>query len=178
MEVEGIRLIADWLKDATNGVNALRAGVPRYAGHAEPPAVTVYDEIDRTEVARGPHVTQDTGLSLPALLVYEFPQGIVADVEGQVQTLEQDATMEVAIAYVARVSDTALLRRNAGYTLRAVRRSLVRANRAVTMPNANGIELVQVQRVRRARLAGDPTSAEAWMALVATLELRDNMTTG
>lgn len=68
MIAAAVRQVADWLGDATTGVNALRASVPGDSGEAAPAAVTIYDETREPWVARGTVPREKTGTG-PLLLV-------------------------------------------------------------------------------------------------------------
>lgn len=180
MEVEGIRIIARWLRgtiDAASGVNTLLAGVPRYAGDPLPPAVTIYDEFERDETALR-HFTEDSTLLSPCLFVHEFAGPDVVEIEGNVASGEQDGTMHVGIVYGDKRAEPALVGLNARYTMRAVRRSLVRLSgfsASGSQPvEENGVELVTVDTIRR--LLADPVTANGRISLttIATITLRDN----
>ena len=174
MEVEAIRLIADQLADPTNGVNALLAGVPRYAGHTLPPNVTIYNEIERAELARRA-VAKDAALTYPALFVYEHGD---ASIEGHVQTDEQDCSIDVAICYAVKKSDTAKGSQDARYTMRAVRRSLVRLNDASEKDTGTSCWFIDIERLRRLTLHADMEDAIVTLTLVATINLRDDAPRG
>lgn len=124
MIVEAVDIIADWLADATNGVNALLPGVARGHGDAVPPnVVSIFAETRNGEVARGKLPEETTPTLYPALVVARpNTTGLIT----AVRTNRWDGAVELAISYAVRqvVSDLAL--RQAGYTIRAVLRSLWR----------------------------------------------------
>lgn len=124
MIVAAVRQTADWLGDATHGVNALLASVPGDVGDTAPPNVTIYDATRQDWVARGVIPRGDTG-NVPLLLVRgpdeaEIPLWAGTDGGGW-------GDVEVRIAYVrrpgvTRASDDVLTQ--AYQTLRAAARSL------------------------------------------------------
>ena len=63
-----VRQVADWLGDATYGVNAVRASIPKDVADSAPAAVTIYDETRDAWVARGQVPRTKTGTG-PLLLV-------------------------------------------------------------------------------------------------------------
>lgn len=125
MNVAAVRQTADWLADATTGVNALLASVPRDVGDPAPPDVTIYDETTAPWVAR---------LSVPRGKTGNGPLLLVRGGDEVLLPLFGDqgdggwTAFEVLVAYVRRApvetveSDDAV--RDCLQTLRAAARSI------------------------------------------------------
>lgn len=114
-----IRQHAAWYSDATDGVNAQRATVPRDGGDAAPPSVTVYDSTHQAWVARGTIPRDKTGGG--ALLLVDGTE--------QFQTWVRSADVEaggsvigVRVRYVAKKKATEQLVQDCYQTLRCVLR--------------------------------------------------------
>lgn len=124
MIVPAVRQVADWLSDASTGVNVQLATVPGDALEPVPADVTVWDATRSAWVARG-EVPREQTAAGPLLLV-RGPD------EAELPTWAGDesagwAAIEVIVAYVVRpgidvASDDAL--RDAYQTLRAAVRAL------------------------------------------------------
>ena len=120
MILEAVRIIHTWLQDGTNGVNAKLPGVPLDGSDSVPAAiVTFLEETSSAQVARGR--VPEVASQLPCLAVLQSGEVVVPAVIG---TTYQDADITVTIWYVARDKDSDTARRDAMYTIRAIRRSL------------------------------------------------------
>lgn len=121
MILETVRIIADWLTDATHGVNAVRLAVPKATGVLDFPAVTVLDSTRNSAVARG---------GVPNLAANQFPALLVtpADQPGTMQRAGIKPggymTLTVLIRYATRELDTAKAERDASQTIKCVVRQL------------------------------------------------------
>ena len=152
MRVEVVDLTAEWLADATYGVNALLAAVPRKAGDAAPPNVAqIYAETRQPEVARG---VFPQAAALYPLLVVSQPQDAPFAVAIRNAKWESEA-YPVAIAYAIRKQASDVAIRDAGYTLRAVMRSLYQLEnpfiaQAVAARTRNDITLQGISGFSRA----------------------------
>jgi len=173
--LESVRIISDWLQDATYGVNAKLAGVPLDGSDTVPPdIVTFLEETTSGVVARG-RLPEDEAL-LPCLAVLQ--RGAV-ELPATVGTSHQEGDVPIAIWYGARDKDSEDGRKDAYYTMRAVRRSLRELFKDDATPKAarsdrSGISLspsgtVSLQPVFT--LEGD-TSVSA--ALELTVKARDS----
>lgn len=120
MITDVIRQTADWLADATTGVNAVRSAVPRDGSDPAPAAVTVFDQTRDAWVALGKILREKTGAG-PMLLVQ-----LHGDVEAPLRTdqLRGWPQVEIAVRYVARNTTRDDLVRDAWQTLRCVQRVL------------------------------------------------------
>lgn len=125
MIAAAVRQTADWLADATTGVNAIRSTVPRDGGEPAPAAVTIYDETREPWIARRQVPRKKTG-SGPLLLV-AGPDEVEVPIFGS-QGDQGFAPCEVMVAYVRRApiateeSDDVV--RDVYQTLRIAARSL------------------------------------------------------
>lgn len=155
MIVECVDLVAEWLADGTNGVNALLPAVPRKAGDVQPASLAaILAETRNGEVARGKFPQATT--SYPALVV--TVEGDIA-IPPDVRTAKWEALVPVSMLYAVRQVASELGTRDAGYTLRAVLRSIWKledpANAAARV--RNNITLQGIERID-------------WLASAAELE--------
>ncbi len=121
MIVETVDLIAEWLDDATNGVNAKLTGVDILSGDIRPPDIqSILAETRNSEVARD-RFPQDPK-HYPALTVTVHDR-FALDV-----SIRNDKwvalSFPVAIGYAIRKDDTKVGLREWEYTARAVLQSL------------------------------------------------------
>lgn len=121
---EPLRIVADWLAIAVNGVNALLPEVPRDVGDAQPGNVTVVDESRCSWLARRlvPKGVCDNGPVLGVSVLDE------ATVQHNPQLGIQnwvDGNLPIVIRYFGVNLDSAKGYQDAGYTLRAAKSSLL-----------------------------------------------------
>jgi hypothetical protein len=114
--VETVRIIADWMADATYGVNAVRDAVPRDTGVRVAPAVAVLDSTRDGRVTRG-GVPQ--GITGPALLVSPADQPL-EQANPAVRPFPPDASLTVLVRFVTANLDSAEAERDASQTIKAV----------------------------------------------------------
>ena len=124
MILESVRIISDWLQDATYGVNAklaLMSAAGLLDGSDTKPAdiVTFIEETNDARLARGR--VPELPAQLPCLAVLQSGEVVVPAVVG---TTYFDADVTIAIWYVARDKDSNDGRQDAMYTIRAIRQSL------------------------------------------------------
>lgn len=93
MLLEPIRIVADWLADATYGVNALRLTVPVDPGDSQPGAVTIADATRNGHVARGR--LPDAVGSATNLIAVDATGGVTFD--GGVLTTVRDGTVPIVV---------------------------------------------------------------------------------
>lgn len=140
MFVEPVTLVTTWLKDATYGVAAKLAGVPRQAGDALPPTPSVYSELDKIEVAHGRFPDGETCVTVAT---YGYDR-IESEIPQQVQ---RRFLVTLLIRYQDEEGISNLARKHAGYTLRAVMRSLGElskdANSASRLTAGIGLEYIE-----------------------------------
>lgn len=173
MILETVRINADWLADATNGVNAMLATVPRDAGDPQPAAVAVRDATRDGVVGRRqiPHASSGA----PELFVNFEPDGLT-DMDPEVWTTYRDCdALPISIRYVVENAATEAAMRDAYYTLRAAQKSLRRLNEntnaAATVRNQ--VELVELVRLRHSYPFAPVSDKVVVAALVAIYMVRD-----
>lgn len=93
MLLEPVRIVADWLADASYGVNALRLTVEVDAGDAQPGAVVIGDETRDGNVARGR--LPDATTSASNLIAVTSGSGV--QFEGGVLTTVRDGTLPLIV---------------------------------------------------------------------------------
>lgn len=130
METEVVRLIADALADATIGVGAVLANVPRVSGDALPATPTIYDEtrhdwVCLEEVPNEPLGGAENAVSLPALVV-RLASAKAALMPARARPssaapAQTEVEAEVAIHYYTKDDSPAAAMRAGRVTLRAVR---------------------------------------------------------
>ena len=118
MILEATRIIADWLSDATYGINAVRTSVPKDDGVADFPSVTVLDSTRDGRVARGGVPNLDPS-HFPVLLVTPADQP-VEQASVAARPFPPDATVTVLVRYAAHKVDTAAAERDTSQTLKTV----------------------------------------------------------
>lgn len=112
--LETIRMVTDWLQDATDGVNAKIAAIPLDAGDSAPPGIALFADDTRDEVV----ALRQEPQKYPAIYVTEDAPWTM---EGEVATDIRRATeLTLAIRYIVRVHDKFSGRRDTYYTLRAI----------------------------------------------------------
>lgn len=121
MILEAVRIVADWLQDATFGVNAVRTTVPKDTGVADFPAVTVLDSTRDGRVARG-GVPNLTAAEFPCLLVTPADQPADQQTPGVIPGSYAQVT--VLVRYAVPQANTALAEVQASQTLKCVWRQL------------------------------------------------------
>lgn len=118
MLTDAVRIVADWLNDATYGVNAALASVPADGDVADAASVTVYDETRDPEIAR-----QQIPDLLPALIVSTTATPTDMD-RPAVRPYPSDASVEIGIRYATQRAATDRATTDADQVRRAVMRSL------------------------------------------------------
>ena len=102
MLLEPVRIVADWLADASYGVNALRLLVAVDAGDAQPGEVVIGDETRSGRVARG-ELPKPTATASNLIAV---TSGAGARFEGGVLTTIRDGSVPLLIKIGAPNVDT------------------------------------------------------------------------
>lgn len=99
MLTDGVRIIADWLADATHGVAAGLLVVPLEAGIIRTTAVTVFDETRHEEASR-----LQAPDALPALVVNSG--GTLEQASPVSRPFPADVSFDVFVRHIVRDSDT------------------------------------------------------------------------
>lgn len=147
MRLEAVRIIADWLQDATYGVNAKLDVLAYDSGDAQPSDIaTVADETRNASAA----FRRFDGLTLPALIVTVPVDPEYRDGE-QMQAPERiDGYVTVQIRYAERTlaGDDAIA--NGNYVVKAVLASLreLHKNDNVASRTRNSVRLVSCEDLR------------------------------
>lgn len=143
MLVELVYMLNAGLEDGTIGVNAQLDSFTVISGHAVPPDVNVYNQIEHSWVARRQLNTDDSGVTLPAIAVFQ-PEP--ARHEGEVQTIYRKGDYPIVFGYVVKKNDSALGARQGGYTMKALRRFLrdFMENSNAANRTANGVIISQI----------------------------------
>lgn len=142
---EALRIVADWLGDPTNGINALLPAVPRDVGDAQPPNVTIQDETRHNRPARGriPKLAATTPVVMLGAEQLQGPQEFVTD--------DGYFVANLSLLYAWAGSDDAYVITQAGfYSLRAAWWSLRRFRKLeVNNParKRNGIILFETLQI-------------------------------
>jgi hypothetical protein len=180
MSVEAVRLVADWLTHATEGVNPVLVLVPRFSGDAAPtPLAGIYDRARHGWVARGrvPR-SGDNPPTLPLALVMpgEITQdpSIKTSAEG---TKTIAGTLEVIVQVVIEDSDTDDGVTDLSYYLRAIRGSLLNFATAARASSrtANGVQLVQMTKLAAHEPPAPAEDKRLTGAVAATFTTRETV---
>jgi hypothetical protein len=140
---EIVRIVADWLEDATNGVNAQLDLVPRDNGDTQPADVAIMDETRDPRAGRG-RVPDDSAPVITVAL-----QGMTHLTE--VITDDGYLAAEVVVQYAAKNVETWKAKRDGNYVLRAAAWSLRRLRRADVSHagrTRNSVALITVDPIR------------------------------
>jgi hypothetical protein len=159
------RIVANWLQDATYGVNAIAALVPRDGTDAAPPAVHVYNETQHGWVARN-QVPKPVGTTIqfPAVIVFlqnaRYDSGVPDSQSTGARTV--DATVQLAVQLIHQDSATEDAVIAGMYILRAIRNSLLQLDDPARddARTLTGIQLNPSQSVMQGQLdapVGDST---------------------
>lgn len=166
MRLEAARIVADWLGDATYGVDAKLAVVTGDDSDTVPSAVaTIVDDTRDVNAALG----RLDGLTLPAITVS------VSEVRYRETEFLQtggyaDADVTVLIRYAERTDNPATARANGCYVVRAILGSLreLHLTAQAASRTRNGVQLVACEGLTEVALTEEV--GDAW--LVAGVEAR------
>lgn len=166
MQLEAQRIVADWLADATSGVNA-KLDVLSYDGTDTQPAdlATIVAACDDTNAAFG----RFDGLTLPAVIV--APR----DIEHKDPEIPQpnsgvDGVVTLLIRYAERTADGAKALRNGAYVTKAILASLreLHKNENAASRTRNDIQLWSCEGLREPGLYEE--TDDTW--LISAVEVR------
>lgn len=116
--IEHVRMVSDWLSDATYGVNVRLATLDIDGGDTAPGSVTIYDDSRNAIIARK-RWPQDMATTR-GLIVHDL--GTVWRVG--IQNGYQSGVCQVGVLLVIPVAETDEAVEDCGYIMRAVRQSL------------------------------------------------------
>lgn len=176
MIVEAVTIVRLWFEDPTHGVNALLPTIPRFPGHAQPPAIVTFaDQTEDPAVALG-----DVPGPYPAIGVH-----IADHDEKWMARLSDDPVVHDAgdgdVGVVARYCTTDIESPQAflmaGYTLRAMALSLRRLMGfpGATARVANQVQLIEPRGVFFPRIYQKVGSIYTVGAVLARWGVRDGL---
>lgn len=166
MQLEAQRIVASWLADATDGVNA-KLAVLSYDGTDTQPAdlATITAACDNPNAAFG----RLDGLALPAVIV------AARDIEHRDPEIPQptsgvDGVVTLLIRYGERTGDPDKALRNGAYVTKAILASLreLHANENAASRTRNGIQLWSCEGLREPGVYEETN--DAW--LISAVEVR------
>jgi len=171
MILEADRLVADWLADPTNGINAQLALVPLDGSDVKPvDLATITDETRNDTVARGEPAAPYPSLSVSV--------DSVTDLDGVAQVLTRDGKLKVRMRVAVDTNVTSNAIAAVSYYLRAVLASFrvlcTDAHNAARL--RNGVYLETVLDVVEAIDVPKPDQASVTTVsgyLLATMQLRE-----
>jgi hypothetical protein len=171
MELETVRIVADWLKDPVNGVAALLPTTPRDVGDALPVLTGGIADSTRDGWVARKAVPHEGGPTLPALAVFANP----ITLDGEVHTSHRDGQIDVVIAYVSMDSDSSAANAAALYVRRTVLRSLaiLNANAHADDRRRNSIAVFACDALKLGSLRDQWGDVFISDAIVATFHVRD-----
>lgn len=171
MSHAAVRIVADWLEGATNGLNACAAAVPRIGSDEAPPSVTIYDETQDAWVARGlaPDAADATAsISYPMCVVKLLSANWNAGM-GRVYETGRilEGTVQVCCEILQQNTDTIDAVTDSLYLMRGLRASLCLLDNAIQTDRdiqnttafirpSTGMQQIQMDVVR-----GDKVTASA-----------------
>jgi len=178
MHLEGIRIVADWLKIADHGVNALLPSVPRDVGDGLPADVAVLDESRTGWLARhkAPNGACKDG---PLLCVSVLDQ---ATIESNPQLGVQhwtDGGLPVVVRYFGENLDSAEGYCDAAYTLRAAKSSLLLLARHENLASRtrNLVRVVRIEGFSIAPMREEFEDVKVWGGMAVSLAMQDVIAT-
>lgn len=151
MQQEAVRMIADWFLDATSGVNVLLSVVPKEAGDT-PPNVTVVDSTRNAWVSRIETLREKIVVGSPLLAVSLFDDVSCKNNPQLLIQAWQDADSVVSVRYITGNTDAAIAEREASYTMRCVRSSLLLLGQHTNLAASRTRNLVRIKRVEDIRV--------------------------
>lgn len=183
MHLELVRIVADWLRDPTEGVNALLPGIPREPDDPmAPTAVAIEDETTQLDPATR---RQHQELADPAepwpvpVLSVLSSSGATSDDDQPTAGVVVDAHATILICYFTAEPDAARAVRYSSYTLRATMQSL---RRLLNAPQArrerNGVALWYGTGLQMVAVEAQRNDIIATSALMARYAVRDMQPTG
>lgn len=172
MNVEVLRSVADWLADATNGVNAEIDNVTLDAGDSAPTDIAAVLDETRSEILATKQIPNEQ--ATPFVFVWQHGE---ARFEQENQAKQDASNWEVAVAYFDRDTNAASAARDASYVLRATKRSLNRLHRNANLASRTRNSVI-VQNggigLRLTRVNTGIQGAYVSQAFIATYNVRDN----
>lgn len=152
--VAAIRCVADWLADATEGVNAHLARVPRDGDDPAPPPIATIADTTRTGWAARGLLPRGEPAALPLVVVSLAPDP--ATLDPSIKTTSRGArvahgTVAIAVQLVVRHPESQRAACDVAYGLRALRGALLAlASAPGSARTRGGLQLVQLQRLETA----------------------------
>lgn len=125
MYLEAVEMIADWVKDPSNGVNAMLAGLTDKLapGDVPPPQVkTIQDESRNVEV-----IKRMEPQNVPALYIM-LEEPILVDAIDPTGVQQRIRELPISMRYITREAEPVKVRRHTMYTLRALLMSMNNLN--------------------------------------------------
>jgi hypothetical protein len=173
MILETLRAWTDWQQNATYGVNALLAAVPRDAGDPVPGNVATF--VDETR--NGPAARRRIPDVVPALVTRLHLTGALDPSVGP-NVAHRDAEVAVATWYADRNVATENGNRSCLYVLRALQRSLAKfvdpsIAAANTARTRNGITIYNVTALQHVTTFDTIEDTDILGALFVTFKVRD-----
>lgn len=171
MIIETCRLLADWLADGANGVNALLPTTPLDGSDVQPANIaTIADATRDGNVARGRLPATLPGIAIMPLPIEGLaPHITIADAEGDIQ-------VAIRIGISKAVTEQGF--RDSSYYLRTIVRSLRRFNAAnPPLRTRNSIYLEGCSELRMVQLWEALEDSFITGAVMATFHVRDSVAT-
>lgn len=182
----GVRIVADWLRDGTDGVVANLAALPvdSAAGDVAVTSVTVYDELSTKWLARlmAPHPdAAGQQLVTPAVLVVlqdETPAAGITTPSPQGNVAEGEVA--IAVLCLIRDADSAQAATDLMYLLRATRNALLNLEAPAHQAARTrcGVRLDPSRAVHLARIADTADDTLVGAAILITYPTLETTTVG
>lgn len=174
MLVEPIRILADWFKHPTYGVNAMLPLVKRdYPDPVPPDIQLIADETRDEAVANGHEPKRHPALYVMQDLPYELLELL------QTSNQPRDGDVVIAIRYIVTGSRHAQRIAEAAYTLRAVLASVTRlfsTPAGATARQRNDVQIYSLMHAAIARVDEEVGQSRSAGAAIITLRVRESAT--
>ena len=176
MSLEAIRIIAEHLADATYGVNAVLDIVPRDSGDDAPADVTVLNETAVGWVARNQIPREKGSSTAPQLTVEQWQAAEYPAIPKKMQggALVWETSPVLLLKYITRGTLTEDVTRDALYTERAIRGSLMLFNdnaHRKSRESRNGVDVLAIRSITRHPPASSEKDNVVVLALLVTLDV-------
>lgn len=169
MILDTVRMVADWLNDATYGVNAVLAAVDLDGTDSAPAGTyTIQDETRDDDAA----INRD---GTPPLI--RVTSGDLRSLDGQSATYTHDADISTEITIVRDATSPAAVVRDCYYTARAVAKSVESlfgtSATAATARVRNGVQAYAITNLSTAAIRVDEGDRPATLTVFLTVRVRD-----
>lgn len=173
MIVETTLLLDRWLQHTEHGFVSMMLALPRNDPEGNefdmPPEPLLYNDVEDEEVAG--EIDPPSEVSLVLFCDSD------ADVQSANSNRQIARQLTIAVAYITRDTPSNVAVRNGGFTLRAVKKSLLRFNDqglSRDFRELNGIKVMQINSISEQRVAGAVGRSQLWGFVLTSVMVIDS----